>query len=103
MIVEEARDLTIQLDWGDFRSGFSIVEVEACEREDIEGLTRYDIQTDFPEGAVTVSGVGLMILRSKESWEIGGLELPFGVRNALASDDELRRAFAAAKSLSPLP
>lgn len=102
MIVEGARDLSIKVDWGEFRNGFAIVHVKAWDREDIDQLTRYDVQTDFPEGTISVSGTRLILLRSTEDATAEGVELSSDVRQRVASDDDFRKMVAALKPPSSL-
>lgn len=89
LVVENARDLAIHINWNKFREGFSLVDLQERQPEGRGDLREYCFETDFPEGKLTIAGTRIILLRSVDALEVRDFELPMAQRNSLASDSEL--------------
>jgi hypothetical protein len=94
IVVQNAQNLAIHIDWNEFREGFSIVDIQEGQARDSSIRKEFRFNLDFPEGSLTLSGERIVLARSTSSGEVRGLELPADVRNSLATDAELASALS---------
>lgn len=94
LVVENAHDLGIHIDWKEFREGFSIVDIRERAAQQSGDSRGYAFETDFPRGTLVVSGSRLVFLRSRSALEVRGLELTHEERNSLANEAELASTFS---------